>query len=378
MTRIFLVRHGEAEGNLYRRAQGQTDARLTARGWEQIALLAKRFENETIHAAYASDLTRAYETARAAVAAHGLSVTKEPRLREMHLGSWENRPWGDLTWEEPEQMQLFGADPARWSSPGHEDFYALQQQMKDALLDIAAAHPDQTVLCASHGMAIRCFLALLLDIPSAEFTKLPHGDNTAVALLTVDKGQFHVEYYNDNSHLPKNLSPFSGQRWWKERDGADNGNLRFEPFDIEKDRELYLRCYKDAWTIAHGDLTGFDADACWRGAFLRAADSPEALLAAYRNRDFAGIIALDERRGRASGKGWISFCYITPESRGLRCGIQLIGSAAARYRALGRKTLCLTVAPGNPARGFYEKAGVVVTGTDTGAVEPLLVMEMEL
>ena len=378
MTRIFLVRHGEAEGNLYRRAQGQTDVELTPRGREQVALLAKRFENETIHAAYSSDLTRAYRTAVGVAEGHGLTVTKEPRLREMHLGSWENRPWGDLTWEEPEQMRLFGADPANWSSPGHEDFYALQQRMKAALTDIAAAHPDQTVLCASHGMAIRCLLALLLGIPSAEFVKLPHGDNTAVALLTVEDGQFHVEYYNDNSHLPQKLSPFAGQRWWKERSGTDNSSLRYETYDLETGRERFLACYRDAWQIAHGDLTGFDEEACWRGACIRAADSPEALLAAYRGETFAGIIALDERRGRSSGMGWISFCYITPESRGLRCGIQLIGCAVARYRALGRTRLCLTVAPSNPARGFYEKAGFVVTGTDAGAVEPLLIMEKPL
>lgn len=378
MTRIFLVRHGEAEGNLYRRAQGQTDVPLTPRGKQQVALLAGRFENETIHAAYASDLTRAYETAVAAVAAHGLTVTKEPRLREMHLGVWENRPWGDLTWEDPEQMRLFGADPARWSTPGHEDFYALQQRMKEALLDIAAAHPDQTVLCASHGMAIRCLVALLKGVASENFNEIPHGDNTAVALLTAENGELTVEYFNDNSHLPEALSPFSGQLWWKRRSGSDTQSLRYEPFDLENGRELYLACYRDAWCLAHGSLEGFDEDACWRGALLRAADSPEALLAAYRHETFTGILALDERRGRAAGKGWISFCYITPESRGIRCGIQLIGTAVARYRSLGRKSLCLTVAPSNPARGFYEHVGFTAVGTEPGAVEPLLVMEMPL
>ena len=378
MTRIFLVRHGEAEGNLYRRAQGQTDARLTSRGREQIALLAKRFETETIHAAYASDLTRAYETAVAAAAPHGLTVIKEPRLREMHLGSWENRPWGQLTWEEPDQMHRFNSDPASWTSPGHEDYYDLQRRMEEALLAIADVHPNQTVLCASHGMAIRCLIARLKGIPSAEINQLPHGDNTAVALLIAEDGKLRVEYFNDNSHLPAELSPFSAQKWWKERSGSDNNSLRYEPFDIETGREVYLTCYRDAWTIAHGDLTGFDEYACWRGAVIRAGDSPEALQAAYRGTEFAGILALDERHGRSSGKGWISFCYITPESRGLRCGIQLIGAAAARYKALGRKSLALTVAPNNPARGFYEKAGFVVTGTESGAVEPLLLMEMPL
>ena len=32
MTQIFLVRHGQSEGNLFRRVQGQTDVELTADG----------------------------------------------------------------------------------------------------------------------------------------------------------------------------------------------------------------------------------------------------------------------------------------------------------------------------------------------------------
>ena len=234
------------------------------------------------------------------------------------------------------------------------------------------------MLCASHGMAIRSLVAKLKGVASADFYQVPHGDNTCVALLTAESGTLTVEYFNDNSHLPRELSPFSSQDWWKKQTGSDTSNLRYEPFDLEGGREVYLRCYRDAWQIAHGSLEGFDETACWQGALRRAADSPESLLAAYRDEEFAGIIALDERRGRGSGKGWISFCYITPESRGRRCGIQLIGSAVARFRALGRRSLCLTVAPGNPARGFYEKAGFAVTGTEAGAVEPLLVMELAL
>ena len=36
MTQIFLVRHGQSEGNLFRRVQGQTDVELTADGKAQL------------------------------------------------------------------------------------------------------------------------------------------------------------------------------------------------------------------------------------------------------------------------------------------------------------------------------------------------------
>ena len=46
MTRIFIIRHAEAEGNLYRRLHGQYDSLLTENGLKQVAALRKRFEKE--------------------------------------------------------------------------------------------------------------------------------------------------------------------------------------------------------------------------------------------------------------------------------------------------------------------------------------------
>ena len=42
MTKVYLIRHAEAEGNYYRRIQGQWDGGITARGHKQIAALAER------------------------------------------------------------------------------------------------------------------------------------------------------------------------------------------------------------------------------------------------------------------------------------------------------------------------------------------------
>ena len=36
MTTIYLIRHAEAEGNIYRRIHGQYDGRITPRGYKQI------------------------------------------------------------------------------------------------------------------------------------------------------------------------------------------------------------------------------------------------------------------------------------------------------------------------------------------------------
>ena len=43
MTKIYLIRHAEAEGNLYRRIQGHWDGSITPLGLQQIDALAQRF-----------------------------------------------------------------------------------------------------------------------------------------------------------------------------------------------------------------------------------------------------------------------------------------------------------------------------------------------
>ena len=65
MTRIYLVRHAEAEGNLYRIAHGHYNGLITARGYKQIAALQQRFEHIHIDAVYSSDLFRTRTTATA-------------------------------------------------------------------------------------------------------------------------------------------------------------------------------------------------------------------------------------------------------------------------------------------------------------------------
>lgn len=54
MTRIYIVRHAEAEGNLYRRIHGQYDSLVTPLGRRQIAALAQRFREIPVDAVYSS------------------------------------------------------------------------------------------------------------------------------------------------------------------------------------------------------------------------------------------------------------------------------------------------------------------------------------
>ena len=67
MTKIYLIRHAEAEGNLYRRIHGQYNSLVTDNGYSQIAALEHRFADIHVDAVYASDLFRPMTTAGAII-----------------------------------------------------------------------------------------------------------------------------------------------------------------------------------------------------------------------------------------------------------------------------------------------------------------------
>ena len=89
MTTLLLVRHGETDWNAEGKLQGHTDRPLNDYGRRQAQALADRLAGEAIDAVYASDLSRARETAEILGARLGLPVVVDPDLREKNWGSWE-------------------------------------------------------------------------------------------------------------------------------------------------------------------------------------------------------------------------------------------------------------------------------------------------
>ena len=378
MTKIYLIRHAEAEGNLYRIVQGHFNSYITGKGHRQIAALAERFKDVQLDALYSSDLRRTVATAGAVTKYHDLPMNLEPRLREINLGICEGMSFGDMTKYDPVQMNYFNNDPGKWRAEGAETFAECTVRMVSVVTEIAEENAGKTVAVVSHGMAIRSLLAYILDVRSEDIPSLPHGDNTAVSRLTYENGRFSVDYYNDNSHLPPELSTFARQSWWrKESGGADPGNLSYEPLDPNTEGELYKSCYADSWLAAHGDLKNFNAETYLAAAKEHYADDPRSILKVCRGEDeFIGVVETDRRRGAGAGIGWISLVYLKEPYRGAGLGIQPLGRAITDYQRLGRRAVRLHVSSENKhAVGFYEHYGFRIIGKEPGAGAPLYLME---
>ena len=379
MTKIYLIRHGEAEGNIYRRANGHYDGRITAKGLRQIDALAERFRDIPVDALYSSDLRRTMATAGAITKYHPLEIIPEPRLREIDMGSWEDIPWGNLTHDYPEQMHAFNDDPARWHVPGGESFAALQGRMRAVLREIAAKNEGKTVACVTHGVAIRAHLSDTLGVPSEEIYKVPYGDNTHVSLLEFDGDGERVVFYNDSTHLPEELSTFSRLSWWKKSGKLVSNILRFEPLDPSLEPELYSDIYRKTWLAVHGTERGFSPEPYLENAKRHHALLPDAILKAIKDGAVVGLTELDPARGKSEGYGWISLCFVEEPERRSLLGVQLLGHAVSTFRRLGRRSIRLHVFEGNAgAIAFYSEYGFREIGRADGVLGPLLLMEKDI
>ena len=332
MTTIYLIRHAEAEGNLYRIAQGQDNSILTDLGWQQIRALERRFAEIPVDAVYASDLYRTCATASAIYRPKGLPLHRRRDLREICVGVWEQKTWGEIARRDPEQLEDFNRRLHLWHVEGAETPQAVQARMLAAVREIAAANDGKTVAVFSHGCAIRLTLAALQGIPLEELGRTPTGSNTAVSLLRAEGADIEVVYRDDARHLTDPACT-RGLTLKKRANGLEPG-LYFEPLPPE--------------------LTEFPAACAGRTPDLPAG---AAVLTGYLNGTPVGAVAFDDVREAAEGCGWIPLLAVAEPWRRRGYGVQLIGQAVMHYRPLGRDRLRLPAPETEAAERFCREFG---------------------
>lgn len=215
MTRVYFIRHAQAEGNLHHTVQGNREVEITPLGREQIAALSRRFADIPVDAVFSSDLKRAVETAQAISRPRGVPLYPEKAFREVDFGTWEGRAWDDLAAEQPEQVENFNEHLEKFQAPGGETAAMLLRRFMPALERIVKEYEGGTVAIVSHGLALRIVLGALRGLSPAEIRSL-HGPNTAVSLVEWEGEKPTVVYQDDGSHvLHLGGAQVQGKGWWK-------------------------------------------------------------------------------------------------------------------------------------------------------------------
>ena len=199
-TRIIAIRHGETTWNVDTRIQGHLDIPLSANGRWQAERLAEALRDEPLKAIYASDLTRAWETAQYLGQAQGLQVTKEIGLRERGFGDFEGKTFAEIEVLLPEQSLRWRKRDPEFSPSGGESLVALRARVMEAAERLAAQHPGEQIALVGHGgvMDVLYRAATRLDIQAPRTWAL--GNAAINRLLWTPEG-FTLVGWADTQHL---------------------------------------------------------------------------------------------------------------------------------------------------------------------------------
>lgn len=216
LTKLVLVRHGEAKAAIDGTVAGFSCKGLSDEGRRQAGLLRDRLirtEELKADVLFASVLRRAVETAEIIAPAIGADdVVEDCDLCELHPGEADGLPW-------PEAIERFGhidfsADPTRAWAPGGESWVEFVARVGNRLDRLVREHEGQTVVVACHGGVVDASLLTLLGMDRGSFPKfslyttntsltewhrLPAKEGAAWQLET--QPRWRLVRYNDAAHL---------------------------------------------------------------------------------------------------------------------------------------------------------------------------------
>lgn len=185
--KLYVMRHGETDGNKIRLLQGRLDNPLNENGRKQAAEAGSLLRDIPFDAYYVSPLTRTMETAELATGKPRSAFFPEERIIEISFGSQEGRTLEELG---PEFGRFF-LDPEHYEPVcGAESFPELTARI-GSFLEELKEKPYQNVLAVSHGAAIH---ALLLVVEKRELSTFWQQDigNCGLTELTLINGEWQV------------------------------------------------------------------------------------------------------------------------------------------------------------------------------------------
>lgn len=207
VTRLVLVRHGEAECNVAKRFGGPLGCSgLSDLGRAQVGRLRDRIartgELADATRLYASTLPRAIETAEILNEVLGLEVETDERVCELHPGEADNMTFAEYsTTYYAEGSGRWRDDPSIPTAPGGESWTGFMARVVDALHDLTSRHAGDTIVVACHGGIVDASLLQLLGMGDQYVPARFVTVNASLTEWTRRRDRWRLVRYNDAAHL---------------------------------------------------------------------------------------------------------------------------------------------------------------------------------
>jgi len=202
LLKVILIRHGQTGWNQARRIQGSgSDTVINEEGIKQCNCLSLKLQTEKIVAVYSSPMSRAIYTAEAVARCHNLPVITDDALKEINCGTME----GILVTDIGHRLQMLvkGGDEndLLFKQCGGESLEELKDRAWGAILRIARAYPDGTVVVVSHYFTIAVILCAVLGLPATQLGRFRLGETSVTNIMFDEKYGPFLSLFNDRCHL---------------------------------------------------------------------------------------------------------------------------------------------------------------------------------
>jgi len=156
MSDILLIRHGATD--LAGTFCGHSDPPLNERGREQVAALIEELAEQRIEAVYASDLSRARETAAALATAKGALFYSLPHLREIDFGDWEGLRWNEVETSDRKFAERWLVEYPSLAAPNAETVHAFEARVIAAFATLLQSDARRPIAVVSHAGVMRVIM----------------------------------------------------------------------------------------------------------------------------------------------------------------------------------------------------------------------------
>ena len=206
MTKVYIVRHCETDGNALKIFQGHTDNDINEMGAKQLVALGERFKNIPLDKVYTSPLIRAHKTALAVSNARNTPLFIDQGLIEINGGVYEGKTFSELKNTYPDFAEMWESKTWEFAPENGETMPDAYDRIWNTVTKIVKENEGKTIAIVSHGFVIRSYFCRILYNDIKKFRELEYGFNTSVSLLEFeDENTPKITYLNDLSHLTDDL-----------------------------------------------------------------------------------------------------------------------------------------------------------------------------
>ncbi|MCM8710060.1 alpha-ribazole phosphatase [Clostridium sp. SYSU_GA19001] len=204
---IYLLRHGETEGNKNKFYYGKLNMSLNENGKTQAKNAGILLKNINFKNIYISERKRTRETAEIVLGrTEGFII--DSRINEINFGEFEGRSYEEIQKKFPIEYEKWSSNWKEFVPPGGESYIQFYSRVRNFMKELLETG-EEDVLVVTHGGVIRAVYCYVLD-NNLDFYWKFSSENGDLSIIKYEYGNLFIDSI---THAGKLKEYMEGQVW---------------------------------------------------------------------------------------------------------------------------------------------------------------------